>query len=287
MIRTHKFLLAFLIMSTTAIFSQKLEDSNLWKITGNGLEKPSYLFGTIHITCDATLSDKVKKALDETTQTILEIDMDDPSLQSKMMSNMMMSGGKSLKDFMTDEEFKIVDKLFIENMGMSAKQMQNVRPFFLSAMFFPKMLDCPIQSFETEIMKVAKEQGEDIKGLETIEDQLKVFEEIPYEEQAKDLLRTAKDNLAKDKEGIKKMLKVYHSENITEMFAMSVEDEDNFMSNHIDKLLDNRNKNWIPRIGEFAKAEPTFFGVGAAHLAGKNGVILLLRKAGYTVTAVK
>ncbi|MFY0631022.1 MAG: TraB/GumN family protein [Flavobacteriaceae bacterium] len=285
--KKHKLLLAFLLMSTTAIFAQKLENSTLWKITGNGLEKPSYVFGTIHITCDATLSDQVKKALKETSQTILEIDMDDPSLQSTMMSNMMMTGGKSLKDFMSDEEYALVDTLFIKNMGMSVKPMQKVRPFFLSAMFYPKMIDCEMQSFETEIMKIAKEQGEDIKGLETIQDQLKVFEDIPYEEQVKDLVRTAKDNLAKDKKIFKKLMKIYESQNITKMYDFTFEDEDSYMSEHVDKLLDNRNKKWISRIGEFAKAEPTFFGVGAGHLAGKNGVILLLRKAGYTVTAVK
>ncbi len=52
-------------------------------------------------------------------------------------------------------------------------------------------------------------------------------------------------------------------------------------------LLNNRNKNWIPIIIKTAKEMPTFFGVGAAHLAGDEGVIKLLRKAGYKVVAVK
>ena len=51
-------------------------------------------------------------------------------------------------------------------------------------------------------------------------------------------------------------------------------------------MLVNRNKNWISKIGEYAKDQPTFFGVGAGHLAGKEGVINLLREAGYKVTAV-
>ena len=51
-------------------------------------------------------------------------------------------------------------------------------------------------------------------------------------------------------------------------------------------LLINRNKNWIPEISKYAKEKPTFFGVGAGHLPGENGVINLLRKAGYTVKAV-
>jgi uncharacterized protein len=51
-------------------------------------------------------------------------------------------------------------------------------------------------------------------------------------------------------------------------------------------MLDNRNKNWIPKIIEFAKEQRVFFGFGAGHLPGENGVINLLRKEGYTVKAV-
>lgn len=280
------FAVAF-IAATFSTTAQKLENSTLWKITGNGLEEPSYLFGTIHITCDATLSDKVKLALDKTSQIVLEIDMDDPALQGKMMGGMMMKGGKSLKDLVSKEEYAKIDSLFINNMGMSVSLMQTVKPFFLSAMFYPKMIDCPMQSFELEIMKVAKEQKEEVYGLETIEDQIQVFEDIPYSEQVKELVRSANDNLAYDRSVIKRLLEVYKSENITAMLDMMDEEGANITANFQDEMLDQRNKNWIPRIEEFAKKKPTFFGVGAGHLAGKNGVIKLLRKAGFTVTAVK
>lgn len=81
-----KTILSAIVVAFISIFTsnaQQLENSTLWKISGNGLEKPSYLFGTIHITCDATLNDNVKKALDETSQVVLEIDIDDPTMQSK------------------------------------------------------------------------------------------------------------------------------------------------------------------------------------------------------------
>lgn len=54
-----------------------------------------------------------------------------------------------------------------------------------------------------------------------------------------------------------------------------------------DVMLTKRNENWIPVISEVSKYKPTFFGVGAAHLAGERGVIMLLRKQGFTVEAVK
>lgn len=284
-----KRILSLLVATTLSVFSitaQELENSTLWKIEGNGLENPSYLFGTIHITCDATLEGDVKKALDETTQIVMELDMDDPNMQMKMMKGMYLKDGKTLKDFVSEEEYKTIDSLFINNMGMSVKMMENVKPFFLSSMFYPKMLDCPMQSFELELTKIAKEQEEEIYGLETIEEQIKVFDDIPLEDQYADLIRMAENNLEDDKDIFAKMLKVYKEENITALLDMMDDDKNKTVSNHQDKLLNKRNENWISKIGEYAKDQPTFFGVGAGHLAGDNGVINLLRDAGYTVTAI-
>ena len=280
------YFLTLFLFSINVFYAQQLENSTLWKITGNGLEKPSYLFGTIHLTCDATLSDEVKEALDKTSQVVLEIDMDDPALQSKMMSGIAMENGKTLKDFTNDEEYTMIDSLLIKNTGMSVKMLERAKPFFIASTYLAKLLDCPAESFEVELIKVAKAQNEEVKGLETIQDQLKVFDDIPYEDQIKDLVKSAKDNLAADKENVKILLEVYNTQNITRMYKLMTEDDSATMQ-HSEILLDNRNMKWIPRIGEYAKEQPTFFGVGAGHLAGKNGVITLLKKAGYTVTPVK
>jgi uncharacterized protein YbaP (TraB family) len=115
---------------------------------------------------------------------------------------------------------------------------------------------------------------------------MQVFDDIPYEVQVKDLVRSAKDNLAYDKAMFAKMLKVYKEENITAMIEMMNDENYSAVADYQDKLLDNRNENWIPKIGEFAKDQPTFFGVGAGHLAGDKGVINLLREAGYKVIPV-
>jgi len=285
-----KYLLSFLLctlFSFTTINAQQLENSTLWKISGNGLEKPSYLFGTIHITCDATIDKDVKTALDETSQVVLELDMDDPSLQSKMMKGMYMKDGKTLKDLVSEEDFNAIDSLFTSQVGMSINMMQNIKPFFLISMLYPKMIDCSMESFELELMKVTKEQKEELYGLETLEEQMNVFDDIPYEDQVLDLIRMAKDNLASDKENFTRLLEVYKSEDITAMLDMMNDENSQMTAKHQDVLLKNRNINWIPRIKEYAKKQPTFFGVGAGHLAGEYGVIKLLRKAGFTVTAVQ
>ena len=285
-----KFLLSSICIGLLTLFSghaQQLENALLWKISVNNLEKSSYLFGTIHITCDASLNDDVTLALEETTQIVLEIDMDDPSLQSKMMGGIYMKDGKKISELISKEDYAIIDAFVTKEIGASLNMLETMKPFMIYASLYPKMLDCPMQSYELELMKVAKTQDEEVLGLETVEDQLQVFDDIPYIDQVNDLLKTAKDNMAYDKASLSKVTDIYKAQNITEMLKMMNDDYYSSVSKHQDKLLTNRNKNWISKISEYTKDQPTFFGVGAGHLAGENGVIKLLRKAGFTVEAVQ
>lgn len=279
--------LLFCFLLTFTSFSQDLENTLLWEISGKGLEKPSYLFGTIHMTCDASLKEKVTKALDSTSLLVLELDMDDPAMAMQMMKSMYMKDDKTIKDFLSDEDFTFLNNFFKEQMGVPLESMQRMKPFFLTAMFYPKLLDCPMQVVEQELMKVAHEQKEEILGLETIEEQLSIFDEIPYEEQVHDLLTSAKGDLKNDKETFNKMLEIYKNENINQLANLTETDTTQSLSKHLDKMIYDRNRNWIPKIGAFAKEQPTFFGVGAGHLAGEFGVITLLRKEGYTVKPVQ
>ena len=267
-------------------FGQKSENSLLWKISGNGLKEPSYLFGTIHITCDATLSEKVKTALDKTQQLCLELDMDDPNLQVEMMNSMMMQNGVTMKSLAKPEDFKAVDAFLTTNLGFSAEMLNPVKPFMVSAMLYPKMLNCETQSVEAELIKIAKAQNEEVIGLETVGEQLAVFDAIPYQEQMNELVITAKDNMQRDKTELTEMMAIYKSENVEAMVTFTEKSPNAMTSKYGDVLLKNRNQNWISRMITIAKNKPTFFGVGAAHLGGKEGVIALLRKAGFTVEAV-
>ena len=267
--------------------AQELEKSLLWKISGKGLKSPSYLFGTIHATCDATLDANTLKALDETKQLFLEIDMDDKAMPMQMMKYMKMNDDEKLSTLLSAEDFEIVDVFLKENMKMSAKMFDTFKPFMVSAMLMPKLLDCKYASVESELMRVTKEQNEEVYGLEKVEEQMKVFDAIPYQTQADELLKTAKNGLEKDKVEFQKMMETYKSGDIEAMLVMMDDSDNKVASENKDVLLNNRNKNWVPLIIKTAKEMPTFFGVGAGHLAGDEGVIKLLRKKGYSVEAVK
>lgn len=275
--------------SLVAFFAnaQKLDKGLLWKISGNGLSSPSYLYGTMHIVCDNTLDKNTLKALDDTKQLYLEMDMDDPSMTMKMMSGIMMKDGKTMSSMASAEDLKIVDEYLVQNAGMGIKMMDKFKPSMVGMMVMPKMVDCPIQSVEDALMKVTKEQNEETYGLETLEDQMAVFDAISYEEQMKELIKSAKEGTAKGKAMFKKMLELYNAKDINALMDFMNAEENKFYGDNTDVLLDKRNANWIPKIEEAAKKTPTFFGVGAAHLGGDKGVIALLRKKGYKVEAVK
>ena len=267
--------------------AQELEKSLLWKISGNGLKQPSYLYGTIHITCDATLDENTLNALEATQQLYLELDMDDKSMQMQMMKLMMMKDGVKLSTLLSPEYFQIVDEFLKKNLKMSAKLFDSFKPFMISSMLFPKMLDCEHKSVESELMKVTKEQNEEVFGLEKVEDQMKVFDEIPYQDQVDELLKTVKGDLEKDKKELDEMMTIYQNKDIEGMLKIMTDSDNKITSENQDILLNNRNKNWIPVMIKTMKDKPTFFGVGAGHLAGEEGVIKLLRKKGYKVEAVQ
>lgn len=267
------------------VHAQK-NNSLLWEISGKGLSKPSYLYGTLHMTCDATLKPKVLKALDNTDRLFLEIDMSDPNMNQRMMGNLMMKDGQKLSELITKEEAEKLDTFLKANFGIGLQMVDVYKPFFIQSLLYTKMLECPMQSFEGELIKITNEQKETIGGLETIESQLEVFDKIPYKDQVRDLLLMIENIEKKDFTEMNNMIKLYNEENLDGLIKMIKQSELKTTNEFDDLLLVNRNKNWIPIIIEKSKEKPTFFGVGAAHLPGEFGVIKLLQKQGYKVKPV-
>jgi len=274
---------AILIGCSASAQNQK---SLLWKITGNGLSAPSYLYGTVHVTCDATLEKPTFDAIANTAQLYLELDMDDPTMQMTMMQGMMMKDGQTMKSMMSEADYKMVDAYFTEKLGMGIAMFNTMKPVMVSMLILPSLIDCPMQSVEQELMKVTAAQKKEVLGLETVEEQMAVFDAIPYQVQVDELVKSVRNNFVNDKKELEKMYTTYKAKDIDAMQKMTAESENKITSEYQDDMLNNRNANWIPKIESIAKKKPTFFGVGAAHLGGGNGVIALLRKKGYKVEAV-
>jgi uncharacterized protein YbaP (TraB family) len=283
-----KFLLSvpYLLTALLATGQAPREKSLLWKIEGNGLQQPSYLYGTIHIMCpaDITVSPALQKAFDGTKQLYLELDMDNPSTMLKMMTGMMMNDGSSLKTLLAEKDYDSVAAIFRSKTNMPLALLNKAKPILLMSMIYPSILGCTPEGWESKFMALAKEKDMEILGLEKVEEQIGVLDSIPYKVQADMFMKTLY-NLDSAKLSFDKMVEVYKTQDIQKMADESASDEE--FGDYEEVMLRNRNKNWIPVIGDAMKTMPSFFAVGAAHLGGDHGVISLLRKKGYKVTAVK
>ena len=262
----------------------KDNNSLLWEISGTGMQRPSYLFGTFHLMCknDIHFSNQLKTAVNRSDEVYMELDMDDPATIFGGLLLMNMKNGKTLQQLYTPEEYKRVESFFNDSLHTPLSFIQNMKPFFLEAILYPKMMPCKtISGVEEELMKVAKQEKKEIKGLETMEFQASVFDSIPYEEQAKELLKSI-DSMADNKKIFDTMLTVYKNQQLAEIETLFSKSELG-LEEHQDILLDNRNKNWVAQLKNIMKTSSVFVAVGAGHLVGNEGLIALLRKEGYIV----
>jgi hypothetical protein len=263
-------------------------NSLLWKVSGNGLQKPSFLFGTFHLLCkdDIHISTPLKSAITASDKVYMELDMDDPSMMLSGMMYMNMKDDKKLEDLYTPEEYKRLQQYFSDSLKMPMMFFQKAKPYFLVALLYPKMMDCPNPSgVEQELIKIIKEDKKDIEGLETMQFQASVFDSIPYEWQAKELLKNI-DSFPKYKiefENMVQMYKAQQMDSLNNMINKSEFGEDKFSN----ILLVNRNKNWANQLDSLMKNQGLFVAVGAGHLPGEMGLVELLRKKGYTVQPLK
>jgi uncharacterized protein YbaP (TraB family) len=265
---------------------EKEEKSLLWKISGNGLKESSYLFGTIHMICKDQfyMDERIEKALASSKVLAMELNMADPNLMAEMQQLSVNPGFANIKGEFSAEQAAALDKFLTDSYGAGLDQLGVLKPMVLSSMVLIKMLPCTEQSsYEMFFTEKAKSQEKPVKGLETVAFQMGIFDEIPKKLQIDEL-----GKMVTDPEGMEefdKLVGAYLEQDIDKLFGLIAENE--MFQDYGDLLLENRNKNWIPKIEEMVKTQSTFIAVGSGHLGSETGVIQLLRDAGYTVEAVK
>lgn len=280
------------LLSVTA-YSQKNNSENtlLWKISGNGLKKPSYLFGTIHMLCedDAVLSDSLKNVIKNVKEVYFEVDLDNMFEMLGVMSKMKMQGDTTLQDLLSEDDYEKV-KNYFETKGsmLPFSMIETYKPMLAASTLQQGGLPCESTAMmEQVIMQEAKQYDKPIKGLESMGYQASVLDKIPYKLQA-DQLVSYIDNANKgdgeDKE-LNEMLNAYRTQNLKKLEEMLMK-SDPSISNYTDVLLYNRNENWVKKLKELLPQKSILIAVGAGHLPGKRGCITLLRNEGFKVTPV-
>ncbi len=276
----------WILLFTFCFSAHSQEKSLLWEVTGNGLTKPSYVYGTIHMICpkDYLMTDSTKATFERAEQVYLELDMDDPTLMAKMMQTSMLTNGKKLKDYLSADDYAFLDNHFKERTKMSLAMYNGLKPFTVMSMVYLTLLDCQPQSFELMFTQMATNAKKELLGLESVEFQMGIFDQIPYEKQAQMLVDIVRKKAESTKE-FEKMVALYKTQDL-EALVKLMDESDWDYNGYENILLANRNANWIPIMEKAMQAKSSFFAVGAGHLAGEKGVLKLLKKKGYTVKAI-
>ena len=141
------------------------------------------------------------------------------------------------------------------------------------------------ESYEQTIMKIQKEAEIPLEGLESLEEQMSIFDDLTEEEQATMVMDAIRGG-DEAKQQLEDMLRLYRAQNIDSMYLM-IHDEGDVIADKENEFLTKRNLKWIPRMEEQMKGKRVFFAVGAAHLGGEEGILELLRREGYKVTSIK
>lgn len=270
-----------------------LESALLWEVSGDGIYT-SYVFGTIHLIPaeDYFLPEATKEALDISERVVFEIDMAemmDMGAQMALLTKAFMSDGKTLRDLVSEEDYAIVEAHF-EEMGLPLFLLERIKPMFLSVFAsgdfsMDGMAMGSTKSYEMEFYEMAQAGEKTTGGLETMEFQISMFDSIPYDDQAQMLVESIKQQDS-GSDQLDELVDMYKSQDIDALFNMLAAGDES-IGEHEDVLVSGRNRNWIPIMGEMMQKETVFFAVGAGHLGGENGVIRLLRDAGYTVEALR
>jgi uncharacterized protein len=261
-------------------------NSLLWEISGIGLQQPSYLFGTIHMICkkDFFLSDVAKEKFTSSKQIYLELDMDDPQLQVNMMRLMQLPAGESLKSKFGEKSSSKLDSFLNKEMSMRLAVFDRFKPMMLMSLIAQRILSCTeMESYEMSFVKMASQQKKELLGLERIDDQIAVFDAIPDSAEIRSIMNMI-GNIDEQKVEFNRMVAFYRNQDLKALYKLMIESPEMLGSQEL--LLDRRNQHWIPVMESAMKKSPTFFAVGAGHLPGNKGVIELLRKQGYRVTAI-
>lgn len=301
-----KRLLATTILAVLTVTSASAQ--LLYKISGKDLKTPSYIIGTFHL-ANATFVDKiagVKDALTATDQVFGEVRFDDmlnsDSLKV-MQAAMMLPDGQTLKTVLSAEQYKKLDAVLTQMMGVGlsnpqvSAQMGKMSPAALSAqlqvlMFMQKHMGefDPLHGFDQYFQTQAKHNNEPIGGLETVAFQITLlYKSYDMQRQVEQLMCMI-DNMDFYEKVVEKMAKAFYAQDIDALKAAMEEK----LGNTCDatpkewaQFNDNRNADWVRKMPAIMAAKPTFFAVGAGHLPGPKGVLQLLKDIGYTVEAVR
>lgn len=278
-----------LLACSTDSFAQSSSKSLLWKVSRADLQKPSYLFGTIHIICkeDYIWTKAMQKSLDASDKVCFEMDLDDPNLVMTIATGMIDNSGKQLKDYFTPEQYAKLEAYISDSLQMSMAMVQRLRPVALYSLFIKEGNICDdVLSYEQVLSDKAKSTEKEIIGVESAQYQLSLLNKLPTDSVVSDLVDMIDGNSdTLSTQLYNAMYSAYKEQDIDSLSQLIANSDLSGDLNNI--FLNDRNLKWVPTMMDMMEQGSIFFAVGVGHLPGESGIINLLIQEGYTVTPIK
>jgi uncharacterized protein YbaP (TraB family) len=278
----------------------------LYRISGNGLEKPSYIVGTYHL-APASFADSIpglREAFAATEQVYGEVDMLEtlkPENAAKLQAAMMLPEGTTISSLLSKEQMERLNAVMRELMGVDmnnegvAEQLDRLSPMVLETqltllVYMKNIVGLdPADLIDTYFQREAVKSGKAILGFETADFQMEILYGAPVDKQVEDLMCFV-DNFKEGVETAEFITAAYFSQDLEMLEEIKLEEQEGACAGKPednDKLIYDRNANWVKTMPSIMSDKPTFFAVGAFHLCGDRGVLRLLEANGYKIEPVK
>ena len=283
-----------LLLSLTVSFSATAQYQSLcWRISGNGLKHPAYLFGTMHVSDRRVFNfgDKMNKAFAESKAYAMELDPE-KAMSPTTLTKMIMTDGNKISKLIPDSDYHFLDSIVRLSTGMGMALFNVMEPIIVSAILDEYGMGTgKMDTTETKMdeamdlyfYKNAKKGKKKVIGIETVDEQIGAMHSLSYQEQADLLIQSMEDIKKGPQSSDVDLMKYYIEQNLDSLLVMN--DKQPMPPKLYKALITDRNIRMADRIDLFIHKLPTFIAVGALHLPGPGGVIALLRKKGYTVEA--
>ena len=289
--------MVFFVCAVSAQSGAEKTGSLLWKVSGNGLAHPSYIFGTHHLFPLSFLDSVpgVKQAFASSRQMVGELVMTDmAALTDELQRAGMMPQDTTWQMLLSEDDYRFVDEQLTAFFGGGLQALGMLKPAMVSLMFtamfymktFPetKLSEAPDLWFQQQ----AAQRGIPVLGLETAQNQIDALSKVSsLKRQAADFVCELK-NIERLELNTKKMNRLYRSADLTGLYVLFREEGPCPMSVEQEvALLDNRNRRWLEKLPAIMADKPSFIAVGGLHLFGEAGILVGLEKVGYKVEAVR
>jgi uncharacterized protein YbaP (TraB family) len=285
-----RLLVAALVLWTCALPSRADTPlHSLWEL--HGKHNTVFLLGSIHVLRpgDYPLSPAVMQAYASSKSLLMEInlaDMDLEQLQAEMLASAMLPEGKSLPGVLGPKRYSRAESL-ARDVGVELATFDQFAPWFaaeaISQLQLLQLGFQPTSGVEMYFLERARSDGKSIAGLETVHDQIALFEGLSLDAQAEYLVASLEQAHELPKQ-VDDMVHAWQRGD-TAWFDDQLKSELGRDPVLYQSVLAARNRKWIPKIEALLNDDKNYLViVGTGHLVGRNSVIDLLKKDGVGAT---